>query len=41
MKKGFHIRKSVFIPLCAIYIFVTILGIVAPSAFAADRKSVV
>ena len=41
MKKGFHIRKSVFIPLCAIYIFVTILGIVAPSAFAAVENAIV
>lgn len=40
-KSGFKIRKSVFIPLCAIYVFVTILGIVAPSAFAAVENSIV
>ena len=41
MKKGFHIRKSVFIPLCAIYILVTLLGIVVPEAFAAVQNAVV
>ena len=41
MKKGFQIRKSVFIPLCAIYVLVTILGIVVPEAFAAVENAVV
>ena len=41
MKKGFHIRKSVFIPLCAIYVLVTLLGIVVPEAFAAVQNTVV
>ena len=41
MKKGFQIRKSVFIPLCAIYVLVTILGIAVPEAFAAVENAVV
>ena len=41
MKKGFQIRKSVFIPLCAIYILVTLLGILVPEAFAAAQNAVV
>lgn len=41
MKKGFQIRKSVFIPLCAIYILVTLLGIIVPEAFAAAENAIV
>ena len=33
--KKFSIRKNVFIPLCAIYLFVIILGVVTPDGFAA------
>lgn len=43
-KKGlgsFSIRKGVFIPLCAIYVFVIILGIVAPEAFATAENAIV
>lgn len=40
-KKAFAIRKSVFIPLCAIYICVTLLGIFVPEAFAAAENAIV
>lgn len=40
-KKGFKIRKGVFIPLCAIYLLVILLGILAPEMFAAAEKAVV
>lgn len=39
--KGFKIRRGVFIPLVAIYLVVTILGIAVPEAFAAAENAVV
>mgnify|MGYP002515577353 FL=1 len=38
--KKFSIRKNVFIPLCAIYVFVIILGVVAPDGFAAVENAI-
>lgn len=40
-KGGFSIRKGVFYPLCAIYIFVIILGVVTPEAFASAENAIV
>ena len=40
-KKGFRIRKGVFIPLCAIYLLVILLGTLAPEMFAAAENAVV
>lgn len=38
--KKFSIRKNVFIPLCAIYVFVIILGVVTPDGFAAVENAI-
>lgn len=40
-KKGFRIRKGVFIPLCVIYVVVTLLGIFVPEAFASVENAIV
>ena len=41
LQKGFRIRKGVFIPLCVIYIAVTVMGIVIPEAFASVENAIV
>ena len=40
-KRNVSIRKSVFFPLCITYLFVIVLGIVAPEAFAAVENAIV